>query len=149
MTDCATLKYDPNGNLQWVMRYDGPTHSIDQPYALAIDPLANVYLGGESYGNSGVATLTIKYTQTLGSEEPSIQPAEPRLLPSATIVHGELTMPFTANRLPLTARLLNIAGRKVIDLKPGPNDVSRLAPGVYFVSGKIGAVPTWKVVITR
>jgi len=29
--------------------------------------------------------------------------------------------------------LLNIIGRKVLDLKPGPNDVSRLAPGVYFV----------------
>jgi hypothetical protein len=29
--------------------------------------------------------------------------------------------------------LLDIAGRKVLDLHPGPNDVSRLAPGVYFL----------------
>jgi hypothetical protein len=31
------------------------------------------------------------------------------------------------------AVLLGIGGRKVMDLVPGPNDVSRLAPGVYFV----------------
>jgi hypothetical protein len=31
------------------------------------------------------------------------------------------------------AVLLDIGGRKVMELVPGPNDVSRLAPGVYFV----------------
>jgi len=31
------------------------------------------------------------------------------------------------------AILFDAAGRKVMDLVPGPNDVSRLAPGVYFV----------------
>ena len=31
-------------------------------------------------------------------------------------------------------QLLDISGRKVLGLKPGANDVSRLAPGVYFVS---------------
>jgi|GEM_PF-3140138 hypothetical protein len=29
--------------------------------------------------------------------------------------------------------LLDASGRKVLDLTPGPNDASRLAPGVYFV----------------
>jgi len=31
------------------------------------------------------------------------------------------------------AALLDASGRKVFDLKPGANDVSQLAPGVYFV----------------
>jgi hypothetical protein len=31
------------------------------------------------------------------------------------------------------AELLDIAGRKVLDLVPGPNDIRRFAPGVYFV----------------
>ena len=31
------------------------------------------------------------------------------------------------------AALLDVAGRKVLDLHAGPNDISRLAPGVYFV----------------
>jgi hypothetical protein len=30
--------------------------------------------------------------------------------------------------------LLDISGRKVLALRPGANDVSRLSPGVYFVS---------------
>ena len=30
------------------------------------------------------------------------------------------------------AELLDFSGRNVLDLKPGENDVSRLAPGVYF-----------------
>ncbi|MEO0078282.1 MAG: hypothetical protein ABIK86_04695, partial [candidate division WOR-3 bacterium] len=29
--------------------------------------------------------------------------------------------------------LLDASGRKLLDLRPGPNDVSRLVPGVYFV----------------
>jgi hypothetical protein len=51
--------------------------------------------------------------------------------------------------------LLDIAGRKVLDLKPGPNDVRALAPGVYFVrersavSGKRSAFAARKVLITR
>jgi hypothetical protein len=31
------------------------------------------------------------------------------------------------------AALLDVSGRKVLDLLPGANDVRTLAPGVYFV----------------
>jgi hypothetical protein len=38
--------------------------------------------------------------------------------------------------------LLDISGRKVLDLRPGANDVSRLAPGVYFLHvGTRGRTP--------
>ncbi len=51
----------------------------------------------------------------------------------ATIVRGILMMgdwgPKTEDRV----ELLDAAGRKVLDLHPGANDASRLAPGVYFV----------------
>jgi len=40
--------------------------------------------------------------------------------------------------------LLDISGRKVLDLKPGANDVRQLAPGVYFVRPAV-----MKVVIAR
>jgi len=33
---------------------------------------------------------------------------------------------------PQAAALLDISGRRVMDLKPGANDVRALAPGVYF-----------------
>jgi len=48
--------------------------------------------------------------------------------------------------------LLDIGGRKVMDLAPGANDVSRLAPGVYFVraaSRGPAAVGCQKVVLTK
>jgi hypothetical protein len=52
---------------------------------------------------------------------------------AATIVRGVLML---GDRRPTTGarpELLDATGRKVLDLHPGPNDVNRLAPGVYFV----------------
>jgi hypothetical protein len=56
----------------------------------------------------------------------------------------------------LAACLLDAAGRKVMDLRPGPNDVRSLASGVYFVrsepsavSGKPSAVSCQKIVVQR
>ena len=34
--------------------------------------------------------------------------------------------------------LLDIAGRRVMGLKPGDNDVSHLAPGVYYIRTDAG-----------
>jgi hypothetical protein len=77
---------------------------------------------------------------------------------SSTVVHGVLTVPPTAYRSPRTADLLDVTGRKVLDLKPGANDVSRLSPGVYFVwSATTPSLPAmsetlhsiYKVVLTR
>jgi len=48
--------------------------------------------------------------------------------------------------------LLDISGRRVMDLRPGANDVSRLSPGVYFVRGaqaQAQAQAVRKVVIAR
>jgi hypothetical protein len=51
------------------------------------------------------------------------------------------------------AELLDISGRKVLDLRPGANDVSRLGAGVYFISERVAGsralAGTRKVVITR
>jgi subtilisin family serine protease len=51
-----------------------------------------------------------------------------------TIVRGYLLLPQASSVERQTASvLLNISGRKVLDLHPGANDVSRLAPGIYFL----------------
>ena len=57
----------------------------------------------------------------------------PRALSIASIVRGVLTLPRASSDKPQATSLLDAAGRKVADLAPGENDVSRLAPGVYFV----------------
>jgi len=44
--DYATVKYDTNGNKQWVARYDGPASSGESATALAVDGAGNVYVTG-------------------------------------------------------------------------------------------------------
>jgi len=46
---------------------------------------------------------------------------------------------------------MDAAGRKVLDLRPGPNDISRLSPGVYFVhAAGAGQRPApSRIVLTR
>ena len=50
------------------------------------------------------------------------------------------------------AELLDVSGRRALDLKPGANDVSRLSPGVYLVravSRELSAASCHKVMIAR
>jgi len=49
------------------------------------------------------------------------------------LVCGVLPLEAAADFRPRVAVLLDAAGRQVAELRPGPNDVSRLSPGVYFV----------------
>jgi hypothetical protein len=51
----------------------------------------------------------------------------------ATIVRGILRFLPTAGSSQQTAELLDITGRRVMDLVPGPNDIRNVSPGVYFV----------------
>lgn len=53
--------------------------------------------------------------------------------PSPSIVRGALHLPAAAAHGPQTTSLLDVSGRKMMDLRRGPNDVSELAPGVYFL----------------
>ena len=50
-----------------------------------------------------------------------------------TIVRGVLLFEARGERREARGELLDISGRRVLDLKPGANDVRSLAPGVYFV----------------
>ena len=85
-------------------------------------------------------------------EGPSDLPAAAK--PAPTIIRGVLFLPKSASPSLSTSFLMDIAGRKVLDLLPGANDVRALAPGVYFVRSApsaIGRKPSavTKVVLTR
>lgn len=63
--DYATIKYDSDGNLLWVGRYDGPANHRDEASALAVDTYGNVYVTGNSRGQgTGSDFATIKYAQS-------------------------------------------------------------------------------------
>jgi len=54
---------------------------------------------------------------------------------AATVVRGVFFL-----RQSVAAALLDISGRSVMDLEPGANGVSSLAPGIYFVLAGLTAV---------
>ncbi|MFO7651583.1 MAG: DUF4082 domain-containing protein [bacterium] len=67
--------------------------------------------------------------------EEELGPAEPaRASPRATVVRSVLILPRPPAPDPRSrASLLDAAGRTVMALRAGDNDVSGLAPGIYFV----------------
>ena len=60
--DYTTIKYDNDGQQQWVKGYNGTGNSYDAALALAVDDSGNVYVTGTSTAQNGLGDcVTIKY----------------------------------------------------------------------------------------
>jgi hypothetical protein len=68
-----------------------------------------------------------------------------RIKSDPTIVRWVLCMPISL--FSLHSSLFDMAGRQVMSLRPGPNDVSGLTPGVYFECS--GQSVRNKIILTR
>jgi hypothetical protein len=71
-----------------------------------------------------------------------------------TVFRGVLLLQATGEGRAVKGELLNVSGRKVLDLHPGANDVRALAPGVYFVreepqAASLKSHAVLKVILTR
>jgi len=64
----GTIKYDPNGNQQWISFYNGPNNSVDIARSVFVDDNMNVYITGSSKGVGSDDYATIKYSAT-GSQQ--------------------------------------------------------------------------------
>jgi phosphoribosylformylglycinamidine (FGAM) synthase PurS component len=90
-----------------------------------------------------------KTNPATGGVEDGPQPTAHSLRPIPTILRGMLFLAEAPGHKLQAASLLDISGRKVMDLKPGANDVRALAPGVYFVRSAGDEGRTLKVVLQR
>ncbi len=61
--DIVTMKYSPDGDSLWLVKYSGPGTMDDYPRAMAVDDSGNVYGTGTSHGLNPVYLYTmIKYS---------------------------------------------------------------------------------------
>ena len=101
------------------------------PAGLAWSPAyRRVFVANEA----GSSVSVIADTAVAGLE--GSQPTAFAWQPSGTIIRGVLRLAQTSNRKPQAASLMDAGGRRVMDLKPGANDVRHLPAGVYFVRGE-------------
>jgi len=63
ITDYATIKYAPNGDILWARSYNGSGNTYDEAVALAVDYSGNVYVTGYSWDSGTYEDYaTIKYS---------------------------------------------------------------------------------------
>jgi len=67
-TDYVTIKYDTNGNPQWVKRYNGPGNVGDGASGIAVDGAGNVFVTGHSWGSGTEYDFTTVKYDTAGEQ---------------------------------------------------------------------------------
>ena len=145
--------FRPNGHENLLLVYDMQSDSLAATYQTLPYPVfaaANPQLG-RIYVGCPDAVLVFSDTVVSGVCE-APRPASFRWL--QTVARGILFLPEATSHEPQASSLLDAAGRKVLQLHCGGNDVRALAPGVYFVREEPQALSpkpqaVRKVVITR
>jgi YVTN family beta-propeller protein len=105
--------------------------------------------------NNWSSSISVLRDSTVGVQE--TPNGEVRRTNAATVVRGVLFLPEArGEKREARSELLDISGRKVLDLSPGANDVSGISPGVYFIreqsvvsSQHSGSPNVRKVVLTE
>ena len=147
--DVCLIKTGAAGDTLWTRNYGGADD--DYGYSVQQTSDAGYIVAGRtaSFGNQyQVHLIKTDANGSIGVEE--APNGELRTTNVPTIDRGVLMIGDRGQKTGDRAELLDISGRKVMDLKPGANDVRALAPGVYFVrEAQAQAQAIRKVVVTR
>jgi YVTN family beta-propeller protein len=133
---------------------DGATNEVVATIGVGVEPVALVCNPARNrvyVANYYWSSISVLRDSTEGVEE-NLKPQATGLKPTPTIIRGVLFLPPAPLSPP--SSLLSADGRKVLDLRPGANDVSHISPGVYFIREGLGTRgeglgKTQKVVLTR
>ncbi len=156
----ANRVYCASGTEDVVMVIGGESDDPIRAVAVGSDPVALAWNPTHAWmyvANSYSSDITVVRDSVLVGVEESFKPQAASSKPALTIVRGVLVLPrdglgtrsgLSDNPVMSRAALLDISGRKVLDLLPGANDVRALAPGVYFVR-EAQAQTVSKVIVTK
>jgi len=103
-------------------------------------------------GEDTVVTAAMAWIDSAAAVAEELEPLTADGSPlAATIIRGVLVLGAADSKQNIgdRAELLDIAGRKALDLRPGANDVSRLSPGVYFVRSEPSAASRGPSTVTK
>jgi hypothetical protein len=122
--------------------------------AVACGPDGNVYAGGSENPGGGPRYALLLSLEPFGGVLEGRRPRSdlPIATRPASVIRRTLYMPLTGRRQMSAGDLLDAAGREVMNLRSGANDVHRFGHGVYFVReapAQAQAEAIRKVVITR
>jgi hypothetical protein len=149
--DCATIKYDKNGQQKWLVRYNGPSGNKDDYSAsITLDNQNNFYICGKTDLGSfnpeiQYDFLTIKYSQLL--------PVEPisNKVPHYFTLYQNYPNPFNPNTK-ISFSLPPSKGARGMNMKLTIFDVlgkeiavlvnQQLTPGTYEVEWDAGNYPS-------
>jgi len=167
-TNNSAVRLTVSGNYVYVVRGIAPGAYGLRVISVA-DPANPVVVGYHYLGRNcvalsgGYAYVCNSYSFGIlqfyggGVEEGFTQQAA-SVKPRPTVVRGVLNLPrdrlgtrseLADNSVMSRTALLDISGRTALELHPGANDVSRLAPGVYFVRTEPTAVSLQPLAVTK
>ena len=142
--DYGTIKYNPNGDLKWEIRYESPEGGRDDALKVCLDAENNVIVTGATTANNSYDIGTIKYHQSETGIDNNISPIEFELFPNPagdqfmfqSLPIGHTGLKFTTVRGMI--ELYDLNGRKLLN-KQIPSgseevtiDVSGLQRGFYL-----------------
>jgi hypothetical protein len=142
--DIVVIQVDTAGNEVWEYVYDW-NGNPDAGEAIVEGPGGEIYVAGTSADtryNSDIVVICLEPPAGVAEEGGA---AWRLRQPVPSVVRGQIVLTGTSQ-----AALLDISGRKVLNLRPGQNNLGRIAPGVYFVrSANGGGRAVSRVVVQR